>query len=68
MALYASILFNIGQKEEAKSAAERITFFQNPIDGKVEQAVTSITSSWGDDLIVEATSFSAIAWMQIGNE
>ncbi len=55
-----------GERAEAASACVRLVAMQ-AADGSLRGSTTSITSSGGDDLAVETTSFAILAWLTDGS-
>jgi alpha-2-macroglobulin-like protein len=65
LSLAAGALINVDKIDEAKSIASRVASMQDKTTGMVEGAVSSITNSRGNNLIVETTSLALINWLNI---
>jgi len=55
--------FNFGLTEKALVLANKLTENQDETDGKVTNAVTSITMSSGNPLFLEVTALAVLAWL-----
>jgi hypothetical protein len=62
LGLYSAALFNVGKKDQAVAISERVVRGQNDT-GAVEGAMTSITSSLGESLVLETTAIAVINWI-----
>ena len=60
----ASSLTNLNHTNEASIFTNILKTNQNKTTGAIDGAKTSITNSFGDDLKIETTSLSVIAWIQ----
>ena len=60
----ASSLANLNHTNEASICTNILKTNQNKTTGAIDGAKTSITNSFGDDLKIETTSLSVIAWIQ----
>ena len=60
--LLAASLYNLNRIDEARIYADALIKNQLP-SGNVTQSLTTITSSMGQNLIIESTAISVIAWM-----
>lgn len=62
LGLVAASLYNLKRVDEARVYADAIVKHQLPT-GNVTQSLTSITTSMGENLVIETTSVAAIAWL-----
>jgi hypothetical protein len=62
LALVARSLLNRGQKAEATPLLQALAEAQNPEQGFVPGAQTSIVASRGRDLLIETTALAVLAW------
>ena len=62
LGLLASTLYNYGKNEEAQVYADAIIKNQRS-SGNVTQSLTTITTSMGENLVIETTGIAVIAWM-----
>jgi len=62
LALVSASLYNLGRIEDARKYADEVAAHQND-KGKVDDALTSITSSMGVNLELETTAIATIAWL-----
>lgn len=65
LGLASGAFFNIGKKDLALKYAQRLVAMQNKTSGAVEGAKSSITSSQGQNLLVETTSLAMMDWIDI---
>lgn len=65
LSLCAGVFYNIGKIDLARQYADSVTKMQNQTSGSVQGAISSITSSNGDNLLVETTSLAVLNWLNI---
>jgi len=76
LSLVCATLYNVKRQDQYHKIAKQLITLQDPKDGCVSggndptkhtTSFTSITYSWGDGLLVEATSLTLYAWMKCGD-
>lgn len=63
LALYSAALFNVDKESEAIEISKKVANMQNKDTGAVEGAKSSITSSRGQNLLIETTSLCLMNWI-----
>jgi hypothetical protein len=67
LALYSAALSNVGKNAEAIAISKTTTKYQNRQTGAVEGSKSSITSSRGNNLLIETTALCMINWIEQDN-
>lgn len=67
LSLLGLILFNLDLKNQALEVLEKVVINQNPKTGAIENALTSITRSGGNSLVVETTALATILMAKLNS-